>query len=196
MAAVGSTRTQPRSASHTSAHACASDNLTSLVELDLSFNKISVEVSNDARFENLIRLKGENLNFSNSKKSFDFFLSNTNLTSIDLSNNDLTKSFSSFTNLDKIETLILNNVKLQSIDQLNLRNYSKLKYLDLSFNNLTQVKSESFKNFFILEYLDFSHNQIEYLDETIMSTDTSKNLKYLNLAFNKLYSINRKWKSF
>ena len=87
-------------------------------------------------------------------------------------------------------------MKLQSIDQLNMRNYSNLKYLDLSFNNLTQVKSESFKNFFILEYLDFSHNQIEYLDETIMSTDTSKNLKYLNLAFNKLYSINRKWKSF
>ena len=178
-------------------------NRNTLVELDISYNRIYFEATNE-KFEKLIRLKGENLSFFNSKMSFDFFLSNTNLTLIDFSNNDLTNSFNSFGKLDRIETLILKNVKLQSIDQLNLRNFSSLKYLDLSFNNLAEIKSESFKKFFILEYLDLSHNQIEYLDEQLfliysdpltLVTNYS-NLKFINLAFNRLYSINQKWKRF
>ena len=41
-------------------------NLDTLVELDIGFNRIYFEATNE-RFENLIRLKGENLSFFNLK---------------------------------------------------------------------------------------------------------------------------------
>jgi Leucine-rich repeat (LRR) protein len=166
-------------------------NLKNITELDLSFNKISVDAS-EKNFEHLLRIKGEKVQFLNSNKSLKLFLSNSNLAFIDLSNNDLTKFFKSFDKLNKVETLILKSVKLQSIEQLDLRNNSNLKYLDLSFNNLTELNAQSFGSLFNLMHLDLSHNRIDFVDDDIFSKSAlSKYLIYLNLQNNRIVHLNQ-----
>jgi Leucine-rich repeat (LRR) protein len=153
--------------------------------LDLSFNNISFESLNNLK--SIQRIKLEKIGFSRNN-SFETF-TNELIIELDFSQNNLNNIFEKFSNLTKIEILILKKVNLQSMEQIRFQNFLKLKKLDLSFNNLTRLNYDSFKNLKVLEYLDLSFNQIDFIDGRIFGDWGDFNeraLKYLNLESNRI----------
>ena len=159
-------------------------NLANIVELDLSFNTLSL---NDSRLANLEVIALEN---AYSNVTFEVFMT-PKLRTVDFSSVDLSAdSFKMFDSLASIESLKLRRVgHLYSMSQINFANFGCLKHLDLSYNNLTALNQDSFANLVNLEHLDLSHNQIAIFDSAIFAKYTQAQanpLKYLNLENNRV----------
>jgi Leucine-rich repeat (LRR) protein len=91
-----------------------------IVELDLSFNNLSILVSMN-NLKNIQRIKLENVRFTQNK-SFEIFL-NENLIELDFSQNYLGNIFAKFSILFSIESIILKKVNLQSVEQIRFQNF-------------------------------------------------------------------------
>ena len=175
-----------------------------LESLDLSFNLI--EFINKTDFESNVALRSIDISHNLIKyihfqafrkvvnletlinKSYSLAnLLSSGITSLDFSENDLRNNYTIFEVLVNIEELVLSRVNLDSMQQINFANFTKLKKLDLSINNLSRIETSSFLNLKSLEYLDLSENKIQFIDENIFSL--INNLKYLNLENNRIDSV-------
>ena len=115
-----------------------------------------------------------------------------NLTEIKLSGNPLNRNSkynfkrinsNTFTGLNKLEILYLNDNQIKVIDERLFENLSNLKELDLFRNKLKRIDSNTFKRITKLEKLTLGANQIEVIDER--SFESLTNLKELILYGNQ-----------
>ena len=173
--------------------------INNLIELDLMFNRIFINRTTSGKnykMGGLKTIKAARVDFIGGDYSFEIFLNKFVLHYVDFSNNDLSNYFFLFKNMTQIETLILSNVQLSSPTQLLLSNFTNLKHLDLSRNNLIELDSLSFFRLNILEHLDLSYNQIELVARDFFPAESPCNMKYLNLAHNKISSLGSDLESF
>ncbi|XP_023211537.1 toll-like receptor 2 [Centruroides sculpturatus] len=163
-------------------------NMSSLKSLDLSYKIISIYRNT---FAGLIKL--EKLKLENCKMQFIELGSFTHLKSLkmlDMKNNQLfqTNSYSvqMFHGLVSLETLILNENKLNSIDSLFNRLFS-LKYLDLNYNLIKNIKPENFFNLTNLQTLYLRGNiLVEWKKKTF---SRNKNMNFMDISKNKIKTI-------
>ena len=97
-----------------------------------------------------------------------------------------------FDNLTNIIYFELRNVGLESMEQINFRNFKQLEHLDLSSNLLTELRYESFEFLSNLKFLDLNNNQISKINSSIFlkfTTTVANPLEYLNLENNKIVSF-------
>jgi insulin-like growth factor-binding protein complex acid labile subunit len=160
---------------------------SNLKELDLSY--LNATISN---IEQLTNIEWINLANSNLNCSFELFLSNFTKY-VDFSYNQFKwDNDSKMFNIlgSALEVLKLRQTNLQELDQINLKNLSNLRHLDLSFNNLSFTSKDSFEFNLNLEYLDLSSNSLCAFSIVL------NNLKYLNLDNNQINSTNEVLKDF
>lgn len=159
-------------------------NLRNLVELSLAMNNLKIlEVS----------LKIQNLTciffllfFQNQ------FEENTNLTSLNLANNNLrSKNLPEdiFLNLKNLEDLNLNQNLLETIKPRWFENLISLKILDLSHNNLEKLPENSFINLNHLNILYVDFNKITELQR--MSFGNNSELRILTVDNNLIIRIDQ-----
>jgi Leucine-rich repeat (LRR) protein len=156
-------------------------------ELDLSFLNASI-----SGVEKLANIEWINLAFSKVNCSFELFLSNSTKY-VDFSYNQFIWDIESkmFNILgSSLEVLKLRLTNLQKLDQINLKNLTNLRHLDLSFNNLSFISKDSFEFNLELEYLDLSSNSL-YEFSIVLNK-----LKYLNLDNNQINSTNKVLKDY
>jgi Leucine-rich repeat (LRR) protein len=159
-----------------------------LIELDLSLNKIELDLEKSeimALTKNLQVIRLNCVKLISNNFSFEVFL-NPSLKELDLSNNNLNGTFSILDLIVNVEVLKLQNVTLISIEQINLKNFKNVKYLDLSFNKILCLKYESFSNLNELLFLNLSNNQIFSIDEELNKMSLFSRLIITNMAHNKI----------
>ncbi|ODV60487.1 leucine-rich repeat domain-containing protein [Ascoidea rubescens DSM 1968] len=157
--------------------------LSNLLDLDLSNNQIyKIENLND----------NTNLHFLNLSNNFIKSIENLNplknLKFLNLSNNKIER----IENLNNLKNLISLNLEFNNIKRLyniskNL-NWDSLIELNLNQNDLSSLrylKSSSPSN--NLEILRLNNNSIDSIDEYLNLN--FKNLNYLDLSFNRLFSV-------
>ena len=167
-------------------------NTTNLVELDLSYTKISFAKSSiQSLLANIQRISLAHATLFYPDTSFGVFL-NPRMVKLDLSNTDLKNEFKLFSGLTRLEVFQFRGANLRSLDQTNIQACTGLTKLDLAYNQLTRVDYASLQNLTRLEYLDLSHNLIEFLDTAYFGSVSSaqmKPLKYLNVANNLIATV-------
>ena len=113
-----------------------------------------------------------------------------NLTFLDLSNNPHACPYElpfQMKPLAKLETVLLVNISLKSIDSFLFKHNYKLTTINVNYNNICDVSYDSFSNLKNLTTLDLSSNQISDLDNrTFLGLD---NLVSIYLNDNKLTKI-------
>ena len=161
--------------------------LDQLEQLDLSNNEItSLETQSwpggaslrDVRLaRNFIRFIGP-----------DVFL-NSSVSSLDMSNNQINHLPSSLLHSLPLQTLLLANNTLSSLDLNLLTGQKQLELLDLSGNLLpsSALSPSLTRDMFSLLHLDLSHNMIDNLRPEFL--ETLPNLQKLRVASNKLSSL-------
>jgi len=159
-----------------------------LTELDLSLNKIELDLEKSeitALTKNLKVIRLNCVKLISYNYSFEVFL-NPSLKELDLSNNNLNGTFSILDQIVNVEVLKLQNVTLISIDEINIRNFKNVKYLDLSFNKILCLKYESLSNLKKLEFLNLANNQIFSIDEELNNMSLFPVMVITNMAQNKI----------
>ncbi|XP_068620739.1 toll-like receptor 3 [Battus philenor] len=155
------------------------DDSIPLVDIDVSFSEIRF-VRNDT-FKGMAGLKY--INMSNcliEDVQFNSFSYTGNVITIDLSHNQLTNFAVNSTDLNKLETLLLNNNKLKIISFTAFKNFPSLLDLNLSYNDLKEIHEDSSKDQISLLYLDVSFNKL--LSSNIIFLGNLKNLIRLNIS--------------
>lgn len=137
-------------------------NMESLVELDISRNKITEPVLKRIHFKSLSNLKILNLS------------RNDNITAIAY------KTFSD----TYLKTLNMSMVNLKTLRKLGNGN---LTTIDFSYNNISVINSQVFEGLFNLISLNMSGNAISKLQVSVFQD--LKNLKELRLSFNYLSKL-------
>ncbi|RVE54455.1 hypothetical protein evm_000940 [Chilo suppressalis] len=89
-----------------------------------------------------------------------------------------------FPNLKKA---IINHNMIRYLRSYELRNNTKLEYLDLSYNNIGSMRVDTFKGLSMLKFLDLSWNQIASIPEGTLSEMPS--LTQLKLARNYISQV-------
>lgn len=127
-----------------------------------------------------------NLDISNNQLTFipEALFQLSELTYLDLSSNQLTSIPEGLFKLSKLTVLRLSNNQLCSISQ-NIANLSRLQIFRLGSNNLSSIP-ENIGSLKRLELLDLGNNQLTSLPDSLRNL---VNLRYLCLARNHLTSI-------
>ena len=97
-----------------------------------------------------------------------------------------------FDNLTNIIYFELRNVGLESMEQINFRNFQQLEHLDLPFNLLTELRYESFEFLKKLKFLELKNNKISVVNSSIflkIAFNEKNLLEYLNLENNRIISF-------
>jgi Leucine-rich repeat (LRR) protein len=160
---------------------------SNLKELDFSYLNASI-----SGIEQLTNIEWINLANSKVNCSFGLFL-RSSTKYVDFSYNQFKwENDSKMFNLlgSALAVLKLRQTNLQILDQINLKNLTNLKHLDLSFNNLSFICQDSFEFNLNLEYLDLSSNHL-YEFSIVLNK-----LKYLNLDNNQINSTNELLKDY
>jgi hypothetical protein len=117
-------------------------NTVILTELDLNYNTLIFDKSNS--LPNIKILNFKNVKFLGRNSSFEFFfIKNSSISELDLSNVDLKQHIYSFDDLTNLEVLKLRQSNINSLEELKLFSFTKLIHIDLSHNNLKYVESFS-----------------------------------------------------
>ncbi|XP_013415551.1 leucine-rich repeat-containing G-protein coupled receptor 4 [Lingula anatina] len=158
------------------------DDLSHLTELDLSSNALT-EISPNAfsSFPNLraLNLAGNSI-YNISNEAF-----NEALHTLDLDGNSLTEStdFGFLLNLRSLTSLRLSNNNLTMVPKM-LGNLTQLQYLDLSDAHLVSFTEKDCQSLVALKTLDLSRNGINVIDENTFGTQG--NLEHLHLQNNNI----------
>lgn len=176
-------------------------------ELDLSLTNLegikiertmpklsSLNISNNPFLKSLVGLENTGLrNFYLKNVSLSLFKSIdlsrliSQLTKLDLSDNKLDQTNITLNDKIKIDFLFLSNTHSTKSIMNILNNSIILDTLDLSNNQLPYVLTHEIGKHFIRLHL--ANNEIRELDELI----SSESLSYLDLSFNQLKLIKKKW---
>ncbi|KAJ0173946.1 hypothetical protein K1T71_010092 [Dendrolimus kikuchii] len=144
--------------------------LTSLENLDLSFNKLA-DIDGLFQFEYHPN-KLSKLSLSHNvieEVPGDAFNESTSLTSLDLSYNLITSlTEEPFQNLTNLEILRLNNNRIKDLNGA-VNNLQNLKHLYLRGNQIQNIDVESLKIIIHLETFDVSWNQLEQIKPMMFS---------------------------
>ncbi|XP_040004586.1 toll-like receptor 8 [Xiphias gladius] len=171
-------------------------NLPHLRVLNMSHNAISTLTTKQMYSRSLTELQFTNNYLGTLWKERDgsynmLFTNLTNLTFLDISQNQITKI-----PVDVYKYLPRNLTKLRishnlltDFDWDTLKWFHQLQILDLSFNSLSEVKGINSNITQTLTFLDLSHNNIFHLDNGFIKGP--KSLKTLSLSYNKLTTINQ-----
>lgn len=170
-------------------------NLPVLRVLNMSFNSISQLTTKQMNSSSLAELWFTNNFLGTLWKEKDgsynkLFLHLSNLTTLDISNNNISKIPNNvYQNLPHtLRKLYVSNNLLTDFKWDNLNIFKQLRILDLSFNFLTNVTAMTLINH-TLTFLDLSHNYIFQLNAGFLKD--AKSLRSLSLSFNKLSMINQ-----
>jgi Leucine-rich repeat (LRR) protein len=146
-------------------------NLTKLKHLNLSYNKLDLEIgfNNNSYFEGLTHIETLDLSFNeikylDSNKTFQYLVS--------------------------LKYLNLSNNKLKSLDANVFVNFSLLHHLNLASNNLSSLNKNCFFNLVNLKYLRLSYNQMNSTDFLNSNKNYLKHLENLDLEENKIVLFN------
>jgi Leucine-rich repeat (LRR) protein len=176
--------------------------LRKITALDLSFNQINFESFYEMKSLEAIKL--ENVTFKQDNISLKMFINSKFTKLIDFSgftfgNSSNLELFKNLPNLISLE-LSRTNIDDKLLRQINLLNFPKLTYLDLSWNLITNLDDYEyhFKYMVNLDYLDLSNNLIKTINWHLFyrcgvsnwnNCNGIKNfrlLKYLNLENNQI----------
>lgn len=173
-------------------------NLTNLEVLSLANNGIGMRIDRGLISSSLKRLyfNGNHLDImwdADNNRYTHFFQNLTNLSYLDISNNEL-KSISPEVLCSlpgSIETLIISNNLLNYFPWQNISALRNLRQLSLSLNFLSYLPHRviEFGDFF--SFLDLSHNRLSYIPEVFFS-DT-KSLQNLYLSHNQIKELNHQF---
>ncbi|XP_048422015.1 receptor-like protein EIX1 [Pyrus x bretschneideri] len=173
------------------------ENLTSLVDLDLSWNKF--DAVNPHSFSSLCSLQTlylANTSLSGQFSKFVQMLSTcvqNSLESLYLYNNQLSGSIPDLTNFSSLKELYLFGNQLSGTIPESIGQLSNLQRMDLSMNALEGVVSESIGQLSNLEYMDLSMNALKGVVSESHFSNLSR-LKSLDLSSNLLVlSFNSNW---
>ena len=141
---------------------------TQVLKLDLSFNKFTLPKSigkSTTLIGSLTQLTTLNLSNNNLTTLPESIGNLTQLTELYLDNNQLTTLPESFGNLTQLTKLDLDNNQLTTLPE-SIGNITELTSLYLEYNNLTTLP-ESIGNITQLNQLDLSNNNLTTLPESI-----------------------------
>lgn len=144
---------------------CGAD---SVIKLDMSFNLVHGWHGPVLGFPNL-KMLNLSENYCNNVSS-DFFYFFPELTHLNISGNNLGKSFDP-------------NVNMKS-DQM-FRTLKNLKILDMSYNQIYNLPKDLFTNAIKLECLNISNNNLKVWNSELKS----RNFSFLDLRSNKLHTL-------
>ncbi|XP_042347385.1 toll-like receptor 9 [Plectropomus leopardus] len=173
-------------------------NLKNLEVLSLANNGIGMRIDQRLVSSSLkyLYFSGNHLNImweSDNNKYTHFFQSLTNLTHLDISNNNL-KSITPevLCNLPRsIETLSISDNLLNYFPWLNISVLSNLCYLNLSQNYLYYLPNHVIEFGADFSLLDLSHNRFSFIPEDFFSK--AKSLQYLYLSHNQIKELNHQF---
>ncbi|XP_059150135.1 toll-like receptor Tollo [Physella acuta] len=162
-------------------------NLNSLMELDLSNNKISaINMEVMGQF-----LKLESLSLRNNNILFvhkDTFVNQTRLAQLDLSSNNLFDVPESlFRRQYLLKHLLLGYNRIKSIGQDAFAELKQLARLELKYNMLTNLPTRALYSLTNLVNLDLCCNTLTTLEPDLLAK--TKALTYFNVSFNNLKEI-------
>lgn len=148
----------------------------------LNFSRSSISEIRQYTFNGVTKL--ENLDLSRNSISFideKAFVTNVNLSSLWLANNNLTEIHAcTFSELNNLRNLDLSNNFISSIKLETFLNNSKLESLCLANNSLTTIYPGTFQSQTCLSYLDLSGNKIRHIKEIFYYNTKLKSLLLAN----------------
>nr|QXJ40780.1 toll-like receptor 9 [Sebastes schlegelii] len=173
-------------------------NLTNLEVLSLANNGIGMRIDHRLISSSLkyLYFYGNHLDImwdSDNNKYTHFFQNLTNLTYLDISNNDL-KAITPevLCNLPgSMETLRISNNFLKYFPWQNVSSFSNLRHLDLSQNFLYYLPYKVIEFGAKFTLLDLSHNRLSIIPENFFSM--AKSLHYLYLNHNQIKALNHQF---
>ncbi|RZC40399.1 insulin-like growth factor-binding protein complex acid labile subunit, partial [Asbolus verrucosus] len=165
-------------------------NLTKLIQLDLSYNKLTVLVNNmfeePEAFTKLSNLKHLYLSSNELEKLEGYtFRYLSNLFLLYLENNRIMEVDSfAFANLSKLNSLYLNNNNISFLIQYNFKPLSNLADLQLRNNNLTEIQTSSFNGLTHLKSLYLGNNRLKTVKRYgFVGLDNLQNLELIDNDF-------------
>ncbi|XP_037540757.1 toll-like receptor 9, partial [Nematolebias whitei] len=170
-------------------------NLSSLEVLSLANNGIEMRIDQQLKSRSLkyLYFYGNNLGIMWSSANniyIHFFQNLTNLTYLDISNNNL-KSISSEVLCNfpvSIMSLRISHNPLTYFPWQNISTLSSLCHLDLSHNLMNELAPKAIRFGANFSFLDLSHNHITFIPENFFSE--AKSLRYLFLSHNQIKEVN------
>ncbi|XP_075981500.1 uncharacterized protein LOC142980086 [Anticarsia gemmatalis] len=160
--------------------------LSRLNTITLSQN--SIEDVNGKSFDSLLDLRHFDLSY-NEKLNFSVSMLKKvkNLHTIILSG---IKTSINLTDIGKdipITNIVLSNSSINNINNLGLRDMTRLDTLKLSYNNISKLQIGDFTGISTLTYLDLSFNKISYIQPGVFKDNI--HLNSLNMSHNSLTTI-------
>lgn len=162
-------------------------NLTKLITLDLSHNRINGLPS--AIFSYMPNLVSLNMSYNQLNFLSPRTFHNLNyLKHLDISNNPLTIiNQEDLKGLKNITHFIVRDCLLSNLNSAVYQEISQVEYLDLSGNRFEFVRSDEFKYLTNIKYLNLQRNQISIVNAYCFS---GHHINKLDLSFNKLTELN------
>ena len=169
------------------------NNLSNLIYLDLSGNKLCLTEKHENIFKNLTNLDYLNLSYNQLiDLNLQFFIHIINLTKLNLTYiKRFTLKDKLFSNLINLQVLDLSNNYIEmKLNELTFYGLDKLKTLKLNSNNIKHLNGNIFNNLICLIELDLDRCSIDSVD--LFAFNGLTNLERLNLANNKIEQISEK----
>ncbi|XP_044746672.1 chaoptin [Coccinella septempunctata] len=168
--------------------------MNSLLELDLSYNNLTDNLSGDS-FSSLLTVQRLHLNHNGIQTPpYDALRTLSSLQYLYLQDNNITKlGKAAFGNLPVVFELNLANNGIRNVSVRAFDGLLQLLTLNLTNNNITHIPNGAFHGLVALRVLDLSHNKLEKLDnKTNGLLDDCLSLEQVNLSHNKISFITRK----
>ncbi|KAL3878965.1 hypothetical protein ACJMK2_031287 [Sinanodonta woodiana] len=111
----------------------------------------------------------------------------TEVTSLDLENNNFSSLNSLFQNFTKLRVIILSYNKIPFIQEEDFKNQKNLTFLNIGHNNISNIHDNSFQSLINLQELDLTYNVLTSLPNNIFHG--LPNFQMLQLAGNRLSNL-------